>query len=191
MAELIIGFIFMFVGVLTSFAVVVTGNSSAVVFTGLFVIAGALVFIKGFKQKQKDKKTDINGEICFGRLKETKNNGTYVNGRAYQDAYIYTFIPSLETVKLMKENIGGNYTDYVPGVYLQLKYYEGDINIVGFVKREEVPQNALNELDKINDIISNYTYTTTSSNTPLQPMDMPSNGVSYSWNNDNNNNNQN
>jgi len=191
MVELTIGAIFMVIGAFVSIMFVSAGETGLVLFGLIFFAAGLLVFVKGFKQKLKDKKTEKNGEICFGRIKETKGNGTSVNGVEYQDAYIYTYIPSLNTVKLMKENIGAKYQDYLAGKYVKLKYFEDDINIIGCVPKEQVPQNQLAEIEKYTDINPGFIYNVESSNTPLQPMDMPSNGVSYSWNNDNNNNNQN
>jgi hypothetical protein len=189
MVELVIGFVFILVGAFVTFICMGIGEVFPTLIGIVFVVAGLFVFIKGVKKKIKDNKTEKFGEECFGIVKETKNNGTEVNGVSYQDAYIYTFIPSLNTVKLMKENIGGKYQDYVPGKYVKLKYYEDDINIIGFVSKEVIPQNQLAEFDKLTDVLPSYI--TSTSNTPLQPMDMPSNGVSYSWNNDNNNNNQN
>ena len=188
MLEMVMGFIFMMMGIMVSFVMIGVGKTSLIIFTSPFIIFGAFIFYKGLKQRIKDKKTEKNGELCFGRIKETKNNGTEVNGIPYQDAYIYAFIPSLGTVKMMKENIGKYSEKYLPGIYVKLKYFENDINILGVVNENEVPQNQLNELKNLPDIVSVYDSNFVKSNTPLQPMDMPSNGVSYAWKDDNNNN---
>lgn len=185
MSELIFGIVWLAITITTSILCIVV-KPSLIIFFSLFYFIGIFLVVKGAKRLIKDKSTEKNGEICYGRIKEISPTGVTVNGNQQLKAKVYFYIPSLNKEEILDEVIGYSYNSYHEGEYVKLKYYNNDINILGKVDKNEVPQNVLNIYENKDGFNS---YVVVQSSERLQPMDMPNNGSAYAWNNDNNNNN--
>lgn len=184
MTELIFGIVWLLFVIPMSIAVIISAPSM-IIFFSIFYVVGIYLVVKGAKRVIADKKTEKNGEICYGRIKDILATGTSVNGRSQLKATVSFFIPSLNKTETLDEVIGFGYGNYHEGAYVKLKFYNNDINILGKVEKNEVPQNVLNMFDNSDEFIMYASQ----SGERLQPMNMPANGTAYEWNNKDNNQN--
>lgn len=186
MSELIFGIVWLILVVPMSISVIII-QPSVIAFFSIFYIVGICFVVRGVKRVTADKKTDKNGEICYGRIKNISSTGTSVNGRQELKATICSYIPSLNEEKILDEVIGFDYNKYAIGDYVKLKYYNNDVNIIEKVSNQEVPQNVLALYDNSKEFGPNIIYSGTGER--LQPMNMPTNGTAYAWKDNNNQNN--
>lgn len=111
-------------------------------FLGLFWAIGIFFIVRGFLKVKRNKDTDIKGEICYGRITNVYNSGTYVNGRPLFKADIKIYIPSINETKILSEEVGFDRYVYAENSYIEVKYYNNDINIERFIEVEDIPSIA-------------------------------------------------
>ncbi len=108
----------------------------------LFFFALGIAFtVIGYKKIKKDKETDRRGIVTYGRILDILGTNCYVNGRQELKAQIATYIPVENVVEVMEEILGTEPIHYSTGMYLQLKLYNGDINIISVIEDSSVPIN--------------------------------------------------
>lgn len=125
----------------------------------LFEAIGLFLLISGIKKVKKDKKTNKLGEITYGQIISIYGTGSSVNGKEELQAEIQTYLPNENIIKKINEIIGFPPIYYNVGDFVQLKYYEGDINVVQVVSENAIPNTILvllkEETKKENTIIVN------------------------------------
>lgn len=117
-----------------------TMNPMLIIMAILFYGIGIFLVVKGAKKLIKDKKTEKNGEECYGIVESTNTTGAYVNGRPEYEALVQIYISSQNKTERITEKIGFDYNKYPIGSYVKVKYYNGDINI-----KEKVDSNYIGE----------------------------------------------
>ena len=124
-----------------------------------FEAIGLYLLVSGIKQVKKDRKTNELGEITYGQIISIYGTGASSNGKDELQAEIKTYLPNENVIKSINEIIGFPPIDYNVGDFVQLKYYEGDINIVQVVSENTIPNIILTllkeEFKKENTIIVN------------------------------------
>ena len=124
-------------------------------FFGIFWAIGLFMIYWGLKRIIKDKKTNAFGEICYGKITDIFESGTYINEVPELKAQIVLYIPSINDIKIVSEVIGlyGLVYNYEIGKCVEVKYYNGDINFEKVLDIQDLPyeaQEILNDLvDKI------------------------------------------
>lgn len=118
------------------------------IFISIFWIAGLFILLRGLKKVIRNVSTDAKGEVCFGKICDVYNSGTYVNGRPELKADVLVYIPSIQETKIISEIIGFDRYKYRNGPYVRLKYYNGDINFEEVIDSTDLPLDAQNELVK-------------------------------------------
>ena len=117
-------------------------------FIGLFWAIGLFIMFRGIKKIIRDSSTSIKGEICFGRICDIYNSGATVNGRPELKADVIVYVPSAQKTRMISEIIGFDRNKYRYGDYVQLKYYNGDINFEGNIEESILPFYIQEELSK-------------------------------------------
>jgi len=120
-----------------------------ILFLMLFEAIGIWMLVGGTKQIITDKKTDKYGSLAYGRIVGIRRTGAYVNGVPELEAVIATYIPEENKVKLFSEIIGIGNLNYRPGMYLLLKHFESDVNIVQTLQEKSIPFDALDSITKM------------------------------------------
>ena len=118
------------------------------IFIGLFWAIGLFMMFKGIKKIIRDSSTNIKGEVCFGRICDIYKTGSSVNGRPELKADVIVYISSINETRIISEVIGFDKNKYRCGDYVQLKYYNGDINFQGNIDNSIVPFHIQEELSK-------------------------------------------
>lgn len=114
----------------------------------LFWAIGLTMLAIGLKKIIRNTATNINGEDCFGKVCNIYNSGTYVNGNPEFKADIVVYISSIQETKIISEVVGFNRNQYPIGSYVLLKYYNGDINVIGKADELIIPSYSKYELEK-------------------------------------------
>lgn len=119
-------------------------------FFGIFWAIGLFMIYWGLKRIIKDKKTNAFGEICYGKITDIFESGTYINEVPELKAQIVLYIPSINDIKIVSEVIGlyGLVYNYEIGKCVEVKYYNGDINFEKVLDIQDLPyeaQEILNE----------------------------------------------
>ena len=119
-------------------------------FFGIFWAIGLFMIYWGLKRIIKDKKTNAFGEICYGKITDIFESGTYINEVPELKAQIVLYIPSINDIKIVSEVIGlyGSVYNYEIGKCVEVKYYNGDINFEKVLDIQDLPyeaQEILNE----------------------------------------------
>ena len=129
------------------------------IFFLIFEAIGLIILISGIKQVIKDRKTNKFGDITYGQIISIYETGSVSNGKKELQAEILTYIYNQNIGRRINEIIGFQPLEYNVGDFVQLKYYEDDINIVKVVSENMVPGTALKllkeETKKINTCIIN------------------------------------
>lgn len=115
----------------------------------IFWAIGLFMLFSGLKKVIKNAFTNTNGEPCFGRICDIYKSGAYVNGIPELKADILVYIPSINETQVISEIIGFDSFKYPKGSYVQLKYYNGDINFIGYANQETIPLLIQDELAKL------------------------------------------
>lgn len=113
---------------------------------GIFWLIGLFLLFKGIKKCIKNASTNVNGELCYGKICSVYESGAYVNERPELKADFLVYIPSTLETKTISEIIGFDYYKYTEGTYVELKYYNGDINIEAVIDSSILPLDAKNAL---------------------------------------------
>ena len=121
----------------------------------LFWVVGLFILAVGLKKIIRNTATHINGEECFGKICNIYNSGTYVNGNPELKADILVYIPSTQETKIISEVVGFNREQYMIGSYVLLKYYNGDINVIGNADELIIPSDSKCELEKAQPLAMN------------------------------------
>ena len=115
----------------------------------LFYGIGIWSLIKGIKKAVKDSKTKKYGIETFGKILHIKSTGNYVNGIPELAAEIATYDSEINDFLIITESIGGyNNSQYQLGTYVELKYYEDDINIIRVIDSSNISSFLLKKLDE-------------------------------------------
>lgn len=129
------------------------------IFFVIFEVIGLFLLVSGIKQIIKDKKTNKFGDITYGQIISIYGTGSSTNGKEELQAEILTYVSNQNIVKRINEIIGFPPINYNVGDFVQLKFYEGDINIVQVVSENMIPNTILTllkeETKKENTIIIN------------------------------------
>lgn len=118
------------------------------IFIGIFWFIGISVLIKGIITVKKDSDTENKGELAYGRITRVYKSGTYINNRPEYKIDAKVFIPSTFETTMLSEVIGFNRSLYPVGTYVEVKYYNNDINIVRMIDLEEMPSHIADRLYK-------------------------------------------
>lgn len=119
------------------------------IFIGIFWLIGLFMLFQGLRKIIRNYLTNVNGEICYGKICNIYNSGAYINGMPEMKADVFVYIPSTQETKIISEVIGFNNIKYLTGDYLELKYYNGDINFERIIDSSDIPLAAQNELMKV------------------------------------------
>ena len=120
-----------------------------ILFLLLFEAIGIWMLIGGIKQVATDKKTDKYGSLAYGRVLGLRRTGSYVNDVPELEAVIATYIPEENKVKIFSEIVGVGNLNYRAGMYLLLKHFENDVNIVQTLQEKSLPSEALDSITKV------------------------------------------
>lgn len=123
------------------------GNSGAILMFMVFIGVGILFIHTGAKKIKADKNTETFGEECYGKVYELSKMGE-VNGNSLYDARIIVYIPSEDCVKILNEAIGYDNNKFPEDSYLELKYYENDINIKKVVNESYISKSVINKINE-------------------------------------------
>ncbi|MBQ7668922.1 MAG: hypothetical protein IJS47_06310 [Clostridia bacterium] len=104
-----------------------------------FLVIGIIMLAIGIKKFITDKLTDKKGEECYGRLIKVYPSGTYINGQPELKADFAVLLPIENQVEIISEVIGMSDYKFPLGSYWKLKHYNGDINILNQVSKDELP----------------------------------------------------
>lgn len=104
-----------------------------------FLAIGIFILAIGIKQIIRDTLTSKKGEECYGRLLKIYPSGTYINEQPELKADFAVFLPTENQVEIISEVIGMNDYKFPLGSYWKLKHYNGDINILNQVTKDELP----------------------------------------------------
>lgn len=121
-------------------------NIFIIIFLIPFFVIGLITFIMGLSKYLKDKATDKNGEECFGCVNKVEPSNMYINDNPVFKAEFKIYIQSEHSVKLVTDDIGTDYSKFPVGSFAKLKYYNGDINVVGSISPIEVPDNIMKQI---------------------------------------------
>lgn len=134
-------------------------NLGLFIFFIIFEVIGLSLLVSGIKQVIKDKKTNKFGDTTYGQIISIYGTGSSTNGKEELQAEILTYVSNENTVKKINEIIGFPPIEYNVGDFVQLKIYEGDINIIQSVSENIIPYTILTllqeETKKENTIIIN------------------------------------
>lgn len=129
------------------------------IFFIIFEAIGLFLLVSGIKQVIKDKKTNKFGDITYGQIISIYGTGSSSNGKEELQAEILTYVSNQNTLKRFNEIIGFPPIIYNVGDFVQLKFYEDDINIIQTVSENMIPNTVLTllkeESKKQNTIIVN------------------------------------
>ena len=96
----------------------------------VFLVVGIVMMIIGGRQLIKNYKTNKYGEICYGIIKNVYPDGSYVNNKPEYKADVIVYIESQNKKETITEIIGFHPEKYPEDTFVELKYYEGDINFL-------------------------------------------------------------
>lgn len=122
------------------------GLIPAIIIIGFWIL-GIKMFKSALAKIKADKDTDQFGEECFGKICGIRSTGR-ANGNLYYTAKIVAYIPSEESAKVFKEDIGFD-CKFPQDGYLKLKHYENDVNIKGVVDSNYIPERVKNSIDQL------------------------------------------
>ena len=129
------------------------------IFFSIFEAIGLFLLVSGIKQVIKDKKTNKFGDITYGQIISIYGTGSRSNDKEELQAEILTYVSNQNTLKRFNEIIGFPPIIYNVGDFVQLKFYEDDINIIQTVSENMIPNTVLTllkeETKKQNTIIVN------------------------------------
>ena len=120
------------------------------IFLGIFWAIGIIMIIWGLKKIIRNYKTDTYGEVCYGKIINIFNSGTYVNNIPELKARVSVYIESLGTLEEIEEVIGlATKKKYNIGDYIEGKYYNGDINIESYIPETMIPSHLRHTFDNV------------------------------------------
>lgn len=120
---------------------VIYSGSISFLFIGiinLFIIVGIYIVNIGIKEIVKDVKTSKNGILTYGLVVNLVPSGASINGREILDAEII-IMDEFGMISKFKESVGLSYNKYRIGSFVEVKYFEGDINIISSLRENEIP----------------------------------------------------
>ncbi len=114
---------------------------------GLGGLVGVLAVVFALKQRMIDKATEENGENCFGIVIRVYPGNYGQDETPIYNADVLIYVSSLRQIRIVKESIGSDRYKYPTKSYLSCKYYNGDVNIEGLAKVNEIPDNIKEQLE--------------------------------------------
>ena len=129
-------------------------NVGTLIFFGFLLLIGLIFLIIGIKKTWKNIATKRKGIEKYGIVVDCHE---HVNRKSGTNTYYYT----LTVIIFNNEGNVGKYKEisvwhYDVGTYLKVKHYKDDINILGRVKLDEIPDSERYRLDaSYNDYIKN------------------------------------
>ncbi len=134
------GFVSIAVGIIIARVVGLEGLMFAFIMGGL----GLLFIISGIKKIKMNRSTKLNGERCFGKIL----NCDLVNPTDTEyEVTVSIYVPSMRKRTICREEVGKNNFKYPINTYLEVLYYNNDINVVRNVRADEIPSNILEVLN--------------------------------------------
>ena len=103
----------------------------------LVLILGILLFLKGFIQFIKNFLTSKYGEDGYGVVESLVPSGVRVNDSNEYEANVAIYLPSCGETVHAREVVGFPPVRYPVGSFVFVKYYKGDVNIIGFVSNHD------------------------------------------------------
>lgn len=172
MVELVIGIIFMMICIFilstllkplatAIFVAKLTGFEMAgelllisfmqLIFVLPFLIIAIFLLKKGIKKILVNTTTKAKGEICYGKILNVSKTGTVVTGNPELQAKVLVYVPSRHETLEITEVVGlaPNAYVYEEGKYVELKYYNDDINFERILNVEELPYGYKERFDMV------------------------------------------
>ncbi|MBR3280349.1 MAG: hypothetical protein IKI57_00685 [Clostridia bacterium] len=109
---------------------------------------GVFCIANGYAAILKNKKTDKYGINTFGRILDIASTGNMIGGEPELKASVVVYMPKLNSIQVFEEVIGSAPAKYDVGMYVNVKQYSDDVNIVSTVNKEAIPPSVI---EKIND----------------------------------------
>lgn len=167
-------FALVWLGFMTVFTGLLLGSGGIGAFiAGSFVIIpfwiiGIYLLKRGIDKISIDRQTDNFGESCYGLITDIYPSGSYANNIPELKANVTIYIPSSHEIMDVSEILGmaDKVGVYRVGSYVQLRYFEGDINFEFVLDEESLPIDVKEQLSasdslvtakNTNNIISNDT----------------------------------
>ena len=116
----------------------------------LFVGVGIFLMVTGYKKVKKDKNTKKFGLPGYGIIRDIKPTGCYVNEQPEFKASVDIINPETNQLETIDEVVGFNYNKYPINSYVNIKYYQGDINFEGLVDKSQIPDSIKDSLKELN-----------------------------------------
>lgn len=160
MFELIFGSIFLIVSAFTVLPMFLTNDFATLGFGLIFLIfpiIGFIFFFIGLMKVIRNIRTAAKGEECYASIVDVFPTNKSINDAPVMRATFKVYVESIHQVVETEEDVGINPFKYSPGIYVVVKYYNNDVNILRIVEEQEVPNYALSyiKIDKpeLSDII--------------------------------------
>ena len=120
-------------------------------FFAAFIAVGVIFIFVGLRRIIKNAKTEMFGEMCYGRITDVFESGTYINDIPELKAHITVYIESTGTLEEVSSVIGlANNKKYNVGDYVEGKFYNGDINLTSYVPETLIPLHIQDKFQNIN-----------------------------------------
>lgn len=160
MFELIFGSIFLIVSAFTVLPMFLINDFAALGFRFIFLIfpiIGFIFFFIGLMKVIRNIRTTAKGEECYASIVDVFPTNKFINGAPVMRATFRVYAESIHQVVEIEEDVGINPFKISPGVYVAVKYYNNDVNILRIVEEQEVPSYVLSYIKidkpKLSDII--------------------------------------
>lgn len=114
----------------------------------VFWIIGFVLIVRGMVKIIRNKKTEANGEECFGKILEITNTGCFVNGNPELEAKVAFYAQTKGQVLVANESIGFDRMKFAENDFVKVKYYKNDINLIEVIDASAVTIKIKQQLDE-------------------------------------------
>ena len=155
-------FALLWLGCMTLFTGLILGSGDISAFIGSsfiiipFWIIGIYILKRGIDKINIDKQTDNLGESCYGLITDIYPTGSSSMGVPELKANVTIYIPSSHEVMDVSEVLGmaDKVGFYRVGSYVQLRYFEGDINFEFVLDEETLPTDVKEQLSASDSLVN-------------------------------------
>ena len=115
------------------------GNIFALLCVSPFIAVGIYLIKTHIYQKKVDTNTQNLGESCYARILKYYPTGQFIYNKKEYQIYLVVYVPSLQQKILIENKLETkNENEYAEDDYVNVQYYNYDINIIRKVSPEEM-----------------------------------------------------